>query len=125
MPVPAAAAPAGAVPQRESPKRTLRSFFGHSPYERVLWIALVAVVLGVAIAPLIYTVDAAFYRETRVGLSDERSLAAVLEVYFGAEYLGYLLNAVVLAVIVTVISLVAGVAMAVLVARTDLPFKGA
>ena len=92
--------------------------------ERLLWAVLAAIVIAVAIVPLVYTVDAAFYRETRLGLSSERSLAAFLTVYTTAEYLGYLANAVILATLVTALSLVVGVAMALLVARTDIPFKG-
>lgn len=91
--------------------------------EKVLWLLLAAGVILVAIVPLIYTIDAAFYRETRTGLSSERSLTAVMNVYFGAEYLGYLASALLLAAIVTLASLVVGVAMALLMARTDLPVK--
>lgn len=92
--------------------------------ERLLWAVLAAVVLAIAIVPLIYTVDSAFYRETRSGLSSARSLVAVMDVYTSAEYLGYLLNALVVATLVTVLSLVVGVAMALLLARTDIPAKG-
>ena len=91
--------------------------------ERLLWLVLAIVIFVVAIVPLIYTVNASFYGETRTGLSNERDLTAFLNVYAGAEYLGYLANAIVLAVVVTGLSLVAGVTMAVLIARTDIPFK--
>ena len=96
---------------------------GRSTSLAVVWAVLACLVIAIAIVPLVYTIDAAFYRETRVGLSDERSLTAFLNVYFGAEYLGFLWSAIVLAVVVTALSLVAGVAMAVLVGRTDLPGK--
>ena len=43
----------------------------------LLWVVLAAAVFAVAVVPLIYTVDAAFYREIRTGLSSERSLVAV------------------------------------------------
>lgn len=92
--------------------------------ERLLWLVLAVVVFVVAIVPLIYTVDASFYAETRFGLSNKRSIEAVLNVYTGLNYLSYLMNALLLAAIVTVLSMVAGVAMAVLIARTDIPFKG-
>lgn len=91
--------------------------------ERLLWLGLAIAVFVIAIVPLLYTVNAAFYAETRTGLSNQRDITAFLNVYFGAEYLSYLLNALVLAVIVTACSLAAGVGMAVLMARTDLPFK--
>ncbi|HWK68293.1 MAG TPA: iron ABC transporter permease [Rhizobiaceae bacterium] len=91
--------------------------------ERLVWALLAIAVFVIAIVPLIYTVNAAFYGETRTGLSNERDLTAILNVYFGAEYLGYLANALVLAVVVTALSLFAGVGMAILMARTDLPFK--
>ncbi len=91
--------------------------------ERLLWALLAVAVFVIAIVPLIYTVNAAFYGETRTGLSDERDLTAIMNVYFGAEYLGYLANALILAVVVTALSLFAGVGMAVLMARTDLPLK--
>ena len=91
--------------------------------EKVLWLILAIGVILVAIVPLIYTVDAAFYSEIRTGLAPDRSLQAVINVYFGAEYLGYLASALLLAAIVTAGSLVVGVAMALLMARTDLPAK--
>ncbi|MGI6856287.1 ABC transporter permease [Mesorhizobium sp. 1B3] len=91
--------------------------------ERLVWALLAIAVFVIAIVPLIYTVNAAFYGETRTGLSNERDLTAILNVYFGAEYLGYLANALVLAVVVTALSLFVGVGMAILMARTDLPFK--
>jgi len=91
--------------------------------EKVLWLVLAVGVILVAIVPLVYTIDAAFYREIRTGLAPDRSLTAVINVYFGAEYLGYLASALWLATIVTAGSLVVGVAMALLMARTDLPAK--
>lgn len=91
--------------------------------ERLVWALLAIAVFVIAIVPLIYTVNASFYGETRTGLSGTRDLTAILNVYFGAEYLSYLANALILAVVVTALSLTAGVGMAVLMARTDLPFK--
>lgn len=84
---------------------------------------LTAVVLALAVIPLVYVFDAQFYKETRVGLSEERSLDAVKAVYASAEYLGYLANALILAALVTALSLVVGVVLALLVARTDLSHK--
>ncbi|MGN6768149.1 MAG: ABC transporter permease, partial [Rhizobiaceae bacterium] len=91
--------------------------------ERLVWALLAVAVFVIAIVPLLYTVNAALYGETRTGLSNVRDLTAILDVYTGTEYLGYLANALILAVVVTVLSLAAGVAMAVLMARADLPFK--
>ncbi len=93
--------------------------------ERILWVLLAAVIFVISILPLLYTINAAFYAETQTGLSRDRSLTAVLNVYFGLEYLGYLGNALFLAAVVTVLSLVAGVGMAICIARTDLPGKKA
>lgn len=93
--------------------------------ERVLWALLAAAVVAIAVVPLAYVVDSAFYRETDVGLAGERSLAAIAGVYASAEYLGFLLNALAIATLVTIVSLAVGVAMALLVARTDIPGKGA
>lgn len=84
---------------------------------------LTAIVLALAVIPLAYVFDAQFYKETRVGLSDERSLDAVKAVYASAQYLGYLANALILAALVTALSLVIGVVLALLVARTDLSRK--
>ena len=84
---------------------------------------LTAVVLALAVIPLVYVFDAQFYKETRVGLSEERSLDAVKAVYASAQYLGYLANALILAALVTALSLVVGVVLALLVARTDLSHK--
>jgi iron(III) transport system permease protein len=93
--------------------------------ERVLWVFLALFVIAVAIVPLIYAVDAAFYKESKIGLTSERSLYAFMHVYTSAEYLGYLAEALVLAIVVTFLSLIVGVLMSVLVWRTDMPFKGA
>jgi iron(III) transport system permease protein len=91
--------------------------------ERIVWLILAIAVFAIAILPLLYMVDSAFYREIRTGLANERSIKAFLDVYFSAEYLGYLASAVFLAAVVTLWSLVVGVAMALLMARTDLPAK--
>lgn len=82
-----------------------------------------ALVVGIAIVPLIYTIDSAFYGETKIGLSDERSLDAIINVYTTARYLGYLAQALILAALVTTLSLVLGVTMAFIIARTDLAGK--
>lgn len=87
----------------------------------VLWVVLALAVIVIAIVPLLYTVDAAFYRETRTGLSDQRSLDAVIKVFASAEYLGFLWNAMALATVVTLLSVLVGVALALVLARTDLP----
>jgi len=102
---------------------TFQRLVGRWGGERILWLILAIAVIVIAIVPLIYTVDAAFYREVRTGLAPDRSMKAFLNVYFGAEYLGYLASALLLATLVTAVSLVVGVAMALLMARTDLPFK--
>ena len=102
---------------------SLQRFLWRWGSERLLWTVLAIAVFVVAIVPLIYTIDAAFYRETRTGLASDRSLNAFLNVYFSAEYLGYLASAVFLATLVTFWSLIVGVAMALLMARTDLPAK--
>lgn len=104
---------------------SLRRLIGRWGSERLLWLVLAIAVIVIAIVPLVYTVDAAFYRETRTGLASDRSLKAVLEVYFSAEYLGYLASAMLLATLVTLWSLAVGVAMALLMARTNLPAKNA
>ena len=100
--------------------RLVQNFSG----ERVLWACLALVVFVIAVVPLLYVLDSAFYGETRVGLSNVRSLHAVYDVYATSAYLGFLVNAVAIAGLVTAVSLVVGVTMALLVARTDLPAKG-
>jgi iron(III) transport system permease protein len=87
------------------------------------WIVVALVVVLIVLVPLVYTIDAAFYKETKIGLSPERSLQAVINVYTSWEYLETLWEAVRLAVIVTAFSLLLGVLMAMLVCRTDLPFQ--
>ena len=111
------------APRAESVSGSLQRILWRWGGERFVWLLLAIAVFVIAIVPLIYTVDAAFYRETRTGLSSERSIYAVLNVYFSAEYLGFLGSALLLASLVTFWSLVVGVAMALLMARTDLPFK--
>ena len=87
----------------------------------LLWVVMALAVIAIAIVPLLYTVNAAFYREIRTGLSDERSLVAFLNVFTSAEYLGYLWNALALATVVTLASVLLGVTLALVMARTDLP----
>jgi iron(III) transport system permease protein len=87
------------------------------------WTALAAAVVLIALVPLGYAVDAQFYRETRVGLSADRSLDAVRDVYLGTEYWSYLASALILAGLVTLFSLIVGVLIAFLVGRTDLKRK--
>lgn len=93
--------------------------------EWVLWAVLAAIVLVIAIAPLLMVIDSAFYRETRTGLAPDRSFLAIIEVYTTAEYLGFLANALLIAALVTASSIAVGVTMALLVARTDIPGKAA
>ncbi len=92
--------------------------------ENLLWLAIAAAVILVSIVPLVLAVDASFYKETRVGLSAVRSLEAVINVYGTAQYLGYLMNALLLSALVTALSLVFGVVMALIMARTDMKNKG-
>ena len=84
---------------------------------------LTALVFGVAILPLLFVIDAAFYRETRVGLSADRSWVAVIDVFTGSDYLRYLRNALGLAGIVTAVSLVIGVGIALILGRSDIGHK--
>jgi len=90
---------------------------------RAGWLLIALVVILIVLVPLVYTIDAAFYKETKIGLSSERSLQAVINVYTTWAYLETLWEAIRLAVIVTAFSLLLGVLMAMLVCRTDLPFK--
>ncbi len=84
---------------------------------------MAACVVFVAIVPLVYVIDAQFYRETRVGLANDRSLVAFVDVFSSAEYLGFLANALVLAGVVTVLSLLIGVGWALVIGRTDMRGK--
>jgi iron(III) transport system permease protein len=84
---------------------------------------LAVLVTGIAIVPLLFVIDAQFYRETRVGLAAGRSMAAVIDVFTSAEYLRYLGNALGLAAIVTLLSLAIGVGLALIMGRTDMPRK--
>lgn len=93
--------------------------------ETLTWAVLGAIVFVIAIVPLIYTIDSAFYGETMFGLTEERSLNAIINVYTSSRYLGFLWEALVLAAAVTSLALTFGVVMAFLVARTDIRFKGA
>lgn len=91
----------------------------------VIWTCLAILMFVVVLLPLLYTLDIAFREETMTGLSDNRSLEAFINVYTKPEYLLLLLNAVVLAAIVTAVSMLFGVTLALLVARSDIKFKGA
>jgi ABC-type Fe3+ transport system permease subunit len=81
----------------------------------------VAIILLV-VAPLAHVFDIATREENNMGVSEVRSLTALIDVYTSAEYLEPLAHTFVLAVVVTVLSLLAGVGMAVIVARTNIPF---
>src|ERR1700754_4588608 len=83
-------------------------------------VALGAIVFGLVLAPLLNVFDIAFHAETDLGLADERSIKAVIAVYATLEYVVPLLHTIVLALLVTVLALVVGVALAVIVARTDI-----
>ena len=96
----------------------------HRPLLAASWVLMAAVVAFIGVAPLLFVLDAAFYRETRVGLAADRSLRAVIDVFAGADYIGYLGSALLLAGIVTVLSLLVGVALALVLGRTDVRRKG-
>jgi iron(III) transport system permease protein len=104
------------APQRRLPLRWLS--------ETMIWAVLGFIVFVIAIVPLLYTIDSAFYAETSYGLSTERSMAAVIEVYTSSRYLGFLMQALILAGLVTTLALAFGVAMAFIIARTDIRGKG-
>jgi iron(III) transport system permease protein len=88
------------------------------------FLAVMAVVVFlVSILPLLVSIDTSFYEETAFGITSNRSLDAVLSVYGSKEYWSYFLSAVVLATLVTVISVAVGLTMAILVVRTDIPCK--
>ncbi|MBS7701545.1 MULTISPECIES: iron ABC transporter permease [unclassified Chelatococcus] len=91
----------------------------------VSWLALGLILFGVVVVPLLLVLNSAFYSETDLGLSTERSFQAVINVYATREYLTYLANALLLASAVTVAATVVGVTIAILVARTDIPYKSA
>ena len=67
------------APQTPSASFSLQRLLWRWGSERLLWTILAIAVFVVAIVPLIYTVDAAFYRETRTGLASDRSLNAFLK----------------------------------------------
>jgi len=92
--------------------------------ETVLWLVLALFVFAIAVVPLLYTIDTAFLKETAFGLTQERSLEAVLNVYTTSRYLQMLGSALLLAVLVTTLALTMGVLMAFLIGRTDLPASG-
>jgi iron(III) transport system permease protein len=110
----------GAAPPGSGRSKTPGSVAG----ETILWLAIALFVFAVAIVPLLHTIDSAFYKETPFGLDEVRSLEAVLNVYASSRYLRMLGSALLLAALVTVLALVAGVLMAFLVARTDMPGRG-
>ena len=95
---------------------------------RRIAIGAVAIVLSVivfflVIAPILNVFNISFLAESDLGLSDERSSRAVVAVYATLEYFIPLLHTIVLALLVTALALIVGVGLAVVVARTDIPFK--
>jgi len=89
----------------------------------LVWSLLACAMFVVVLLPLLYTINIAFYKETMVGLSDERSLDAFIDVYTSSKYLVLLFNAIILSIIVTVLSMAFGVMLALLVGRSDIRFK--
>lgn len=96
-----------------------------SPATLWLGVALGIVILCLVVAPLLKIFDLSFRQETDLGVSDARSIVAFLSVYTTWEYVGPLFSAILLALIVTVVSLVIGAGMAVVIARTDVKWKSA
>ncbi len=91
---------------------------------RLLVLLLAVLVLVVCVVPLAQTINTAFYAETAYGLSTARSVAALLTVYTTGEYLGDLVEALILSVIVTILSLSLSVTMAFIMARARLRLAG-
>ena len=90
-----AARDASAAPHRAPRSRGLLWRWGG---EKVLWLVLAIGVIVVAIVPLIYTIDAQFYRETRIGLAPDRSLDGRDATSISARNIsGYLASALLLA----------------------------
>jgi iron(III) transport system permease protein len=90
---------------------------------RAVWLVVALAVLALAVLPLVVSLDSAFHEETRFGLSPSYSLGPFLDVYTSANYWGPLGETILLSANVTVLSVIVGVAIAVLIARTDLPGK--
>ena len=90
----------------------------------VLWLVLAVTVFIIAILPLIYTIDASFYKENKTGLTSLRSIVPFIDVFTSKDYLEYLWKAIYLASIVTFLSVSLGVALALVLARTNLPYRG-
>jgi iron(III) transport system permease protein len=91
--------------------------------ERLVWLVVALAVVVLAILPLAISLDTGFHAETRFGLSPRYSLGPFLYVYTSWEYWGALGQTVLISGEVMVLSVVTGVAAAVLVARTNLPRK--
>jgi iron(III) transport system permease protein len=91
--------------------------------DRVIWIVVATAVVILVAVPLAFSFDSAFHEETRFGLSPNYSLRALIDVYTSATYLSALWQALWLAFVVTLMSTVVGVAIAVLMARTNLKWK--
>jgi iron(III) transport system permease protein len=108
-----------AIRQGESAASRLRGWLA----PRLLWFVLLVFVFVVSIIPLIYVVNSAFYKETDMGLSAQRSFEALIDVYTTREYLKLLFNALSLATVVALLSMVIGVLMALIIGRTDIRGK--
>lgn len=87
------------------------------------WAVMGLVVAIIALVPILFAVDSAFRVQTAAGLGDEYTLSNIERVFLSAEYMRPLLRAVTLALVVTILSMIVGVATAFLVTRTDLPGK--
>ncbi len=88
-----------------------------------LALVLAAIVFFLVVAPILNVFNISFLAENDLGLSDERSAKAVVAVYATLEYVIPLLDTIVMALLVTAFALVVGVGLAVIIARTDIPWK--
>jgi iron(III) transport system permease protein len=82
---------------------------------------LLAAVFALVAVPVLYTVEAGLHADAGTGQSALRSLAVLIDVLTGRDYLLALRNAAGLAGLATVLALIIGVALALLLGRTDIP----
>lgn len=81
-------------------------------------------IAGLIVLPLAYVADSSLHGDGRFGLTPGYTLQTLINVYTGADYLLALKEAALLAFLVTLLAVIAGVGLALLIGRCDLPGRG-
>lgn len=92
-------------------------------WANLFWWGLAALLFLIVVVPLIFVLELALHEDLRWEVSSHFTLRTIIQVYTGSQYLRALGGALMLGGIVTALCVVVGLALALAVARTDIPGK--